>query len=500
MSFSTALFLFLFMPISLAGYWLADKKYKNLFLCAISILFYAWSGFAFLLLILVSTGIAYILGLRISKSTDTVRKTYLVVGIIYNVGVLFYFKYFEWLANVMIDCIQNFNPSFNLNIKAVSLPLGISFYTFSILSYLLDIYWEKSKAQNKVSNLLLYILLFPKVMTGPIMRYADFEHQLYDRPIDMSFISGGVERFIKGLVKKVLIADRVAPIVSYAFTDVSQINTLTAWLGIVGYLIQLYYDFSGYSDMAIGLGNMLGFRLPENFSHPYMSKTVAEFWRRWHSTLGEWLKDYIYMPVFRETMQKKNPFTQKKMSMHACDIIALLVTWILCGMWHGAGSKFLLYGLWYYTFIVIERIFEQRKKKLIKLKKIKKKEDSIGVIICKRVVTFFAILIGQTLFRSSSINEMLLYCKALFSFNFNGYEVTLIQLTTSISVTIIIGIIFCFPIYDFIKEKVQKCIVTKPAIAIVTSNIYNICLLIAYIVVLLYIAGSNYAPFLYEVF
>lgn len=498
MSFSTALFLFLFMPICLAGYWLADKKYKNIFLCAISILFYAWSGFAFLLLILFSTGIAYILGLRISKSTETKRKVYLVVGIIYNIGVLFYFKYFEWLANVLIGWIQNFNPSFNLDIKAVSLPLGISFYTFSILSYLLDIYWEKSKAQSKVSNLLLYVLLFPKVMTGPIMRYADFEHQLYDRPYDMSFISGGLERFIKGLVKKVLIADRVAPIVSYAFTDVSQINTLTAWLGIVGYLIQLYYDFSGYSDMAIGLGNMLGFRLPENFDHPYMSKSVSEYWRRWHITLGEWLKDYVYMPVFRHYMLKKSPV--KKISMHKIDIIALFATWLIAGIWHGAGINFIMYGLWYFMFISIERLLELRKKKLIKSNKIKKRDDSLWVVTIKRLTTIFAIIIGQIMFRSSSLHDLSLYIKSLFSMNFSGYEATLLRLNNSLIFAMVIGIIFCFPIYNLTKMKIKKILEDKPIAALTINSLYKICLLLAYFIVLLYISGSDHTPFLYEVF
>ena len=498
MSFSTAIFLYLFLPICMIGYWISDKKYKNLFLCILSFLFYAWSGLSFLILIIITTSITYILGIKIEKSSDKKRKIILVSGIIYCVGILFYFKYFTWFANSIVVAIQHFVPSFEMKITAVSLPLGISFYTFSILSYLIDIYWEKSRAQKKISNLFLYILLFPKVMTGPIMRYSDFEQQIGNRSSNLGLIYTGIERFIKGLVKKILIADRIAPIVTYAFSDVDNLNTLSAWLGIFGYLLQLYFDFSGYSDMAIGLGNMLGFRMPENFDHPYMSKSVAEYWRRWHITLGEWLKDYIYMPVFRHFMLKKS--SVKKISMSKMDIIALFVTWLIAGIWHGAGINFILYGLWYFMFISIERLLDVRKKKLIKANKITKREDSLAENLLKRFVTIFAIIIGQVMFRSGSFQDLILYIKSLFSMNFNGYEATLLQLTNSVVVTMIIGVIFCFPIYDAIKMKVKSLLVNKPVAILVVKNIYNLCLLIAYFIVLLYIAGADYAPFLYEVF
>ena len=500
MSFSTPIFLFMFLPICILGYWLTDKRYKNIFICIFSLAFYAWNGITFLLLVLLTTCVTFILGMKLEKCEGKKKNLYLIIGIIYSVGILFYFKYFAWFIESVAGLLPTIKFTFSEKLVPMALPLGISFYTFSVLSYIIDIYWGKCKAQKKLSNLLLYILLFPKMVMGPIMRYADFEKQLDGRPCNSTIIYQGIECFIKGIVKKIWIADNIAPIVTYAFSNAENLNTVTAWLGIVGYLLQLYFDFSGYCDMAIGLGNMMGFQLPENFDHPYMSESVAEYWRRWHSTLGDWLKDYIYMPVFRSILLKKVPFIKKQISINASDIMALFVVWVIAGVWHGAGINYILYGLWYFLFIAIERLLELRKKKLIKAKKIKKKEDTIGIRILKRVATGFAIIIGQTLFRSTGIKETVLYIKALFSMNFNGAEEVLIQMTTSVCVAMIVGIVFCFPIYEKVKTKVYSLVSDKPIVSVLVQNIYNLVLLGAYIVVILYIAGSGYAPFLYEVF
>lgn len=500
MSFTTALFLIVFLPICLLGYFIADNKYKNYYLCCVSILFYAWSGIAFLVLIMFSTFITYVIGISLEKLDYKWKKIIITIGIVYNLGVLFYFKYFVNFATWIIDILHIYMPEIKFNITSRMLPLGISFYTFSILSYLLDIYWEKSKAQKKLSSLLLYVLFFPKVMQGPIMRYSDFENQLIDRPFNMALVRQGIELFIKGCFKKIFIADQIAPLVIYSFNNAHNIDSITAWAGIIGYLLQLYYDFSGYSDMALGIGKIFGFDLPKNFDHPYMSKTVSEYWRRWHISLGHWFRDYLYMPVFRGVIGKTNPLTRKKITLDSCDLFALLVTWVLCGIWHGAGLTFLFYGLWYYLFISLERLRDIRRKKLIKAHKIEKKKDKFAFVIFSHLITLMAIIIGQILFRSLDFNSAVYYIKNLFNFNYYKSSTILLNLSNSIIIALIIGLIFSFPVYGWFKNKLTNMFKGKCKLAFGIRIAYDFGLLCTYILLILYVAGSGYSPFLYAVF
>lgn len=498
MTFSSTIFLALFMPICLLGYLLADKKYRNLYLLIASLIFYAWNGIAFLLIIIISTTIAYFVALLIEKADYKYKKKIMILAVAYNLFVLFYFKYFVVFAGWVLQIIGKFANVQGINIAPVSLPLGISFYTFSVISYIVDVYWEKCKAQKNYTNVMLYIIFFPRVIQGPIMRWSDFESQIYDRKIDSDNIKIGIERFIKGLIKKVIIADQISPIVDYIFSNINNLHTFSAWIGIIGYLLQLYYDFSGYTDMAWGLGRMFGFDLPENFDHPYMSASIPEFWRRWHISLGEYFRDYVYMPVYRKLTSYKNPVTGKKYSVLFRDIIALFVTWVLVGQWHGAGAKFFIYGLWYYLFIVLDRLKDDRKKKLKKKGIVKKEKICISLLY--RIMTLLAIIMAQTLFRADNILTAINYIKKLFIFDTVIDNMVMLMFSNSIVIAFIIGLIFVFPVYDCIKNKIDIVVSQNEILGVIWSCLWCIVLLACYYLAFAYIAASGYSPFLYQVF
>lgn len=494
MNFSSIVFLALFMPICVCGYFLADKKYRNTYLCVASAVFYAWSGLSFLIYATISTALAFGAALLIEKVDVKFKKPILIVSLIYNLGVLFYFKYFVTFAETILRVLK----IEGVNVASVALPLGISFYTFSIISYVVDVYWEKCSAQKKFGNLFLYVMLFPKVVQGPIMRYTDFESQIDDRTVDYVCIRQGLERFIKGLFKKVVIADALAPLVNDIFANIVFLNSVTAWIGIIGYMLQLYYDFSGYTDMALGLGRMFGFKLPENFDHPYMAASIPEFWRRWHTSLGDWFKDYVYMPVYRTLTSKKNPATGKKYSQLFRDVTALFVTWCLVGQWHGAGIKFFIYGLWYYIFIVIDRLRDERRKKLKKKGIVKPENKFVNVLY--RIMSLVAIIMAQTLFRADSVSIAAVYLKKMFLFNGIIDEHIVLQFSNSVILAFVIGFIFIFPVYDWVKNKVVAVASKNKVVANVGEALWCLLLLAVYVIVFGYIAASGYSAFLYQVF
>ena len=492
MSFTSAVFLILFFPVCIVIKKKKKNRWQNLFLCLMSMIFYAWCGVKFLTLI---TGMAVLAdgaGLLIEKArTETARRGILWIALAFNLSVLFFYKY---LFQLFPECLNLWaRVSGSESVQSPALPLGLSFYTFSILSYLLDVYWEKCKAQKKISNVLLYVLFFPKVIQGPIMRYTDFESQLLDRTVDLDSLNAGLERFIKGMVKKVMIADRVEWLVLYSFSHVERVGTISAWIGLISYLVQLYYDFSGYSDMAVGLGRMAGFRLPENFDHPYLSASVGEYWRRWHISLGEWFRDYVYMPVSRFLLEK-NWIGVLKHPMLACDLLSLFAVWTLTGIWRGSGLKYFLWGMWYFVFIAFERIRDfYRKQRRKKRKEKGKKKLSLSQRIGDRLLVIFAFVFGQVIFRAKSIGNALDYWKKMvvwdttdklyFFHEFDNYELF----------ALFMGIVFIFPVYGWIKGNVfERNDVTRAA--------YRLGLLAAAGVAFCYAIGAGYSAFLYEVF
>lgn len=497
MSFTSAIFLIIFFPICILSAYLMKKEYRNGFLCILSAMFYYWCGIKFLILILISATLAYVFGLLAEKAKKIwMKKTILILALVYNLGVLFFYKYLFDLFPDFLTTWANISGQDAVSVSSPTLPLGISFYTFSILSYILDVYWDKCKAQKSILNVYLYVMFFPKVVQGPIMRYSDFEAQLYDREVNIEKLDKGFERFIKGMFKKVMIADLIQPLVTYSFSHIEAVGTIPAWIGIITYLLQLYYDFSGYSDMAIGLGLMLGFELPENFDHPYVSETVAEYWRRWHISLGEWFRDYVYMPCSRSIMSWKCLSKLKKKKMLVCDLLALFVTWILTGIWHGSGSKFILYGLWglwWFAFIVFERLRAEHRKKVRKARKLPLKGNKWWQTVLDYVTTIIAVVLGQVIFRADSLSVVRTYWNRMFVWNEADGITFINQFDNYMVFAFVIGVIFIFPVYGKLKEKIfERCIATKV--------LYRILLLIAAFVAFCYSISAGYSAFLYEVF
>ena len=482
MSFTSVIFLFLFFPICIILNYFIDEKYRNVFLCLCSFVFYVWCGLYVFIVILASATLVWGITILIErlKEKQTAKKLLVCVLVFTFVLLLLYVKNYFNLQNLS-------------SLKVQILPLGISFYTFSILSYILDVYWEKCPAQKNIVNVWLYITFFPKIVQGPIMRYTDFENQLYNRKIGAKQINEGLERFIIGLFKKTFIANQLGALVSYSFGNTENIGTISAWISLLAYLLQLYYDFSGYTDIAVGTGLMLGFSLPENFEHPYISKTVAEYWRRWHISLGEWFRDYVYMPVFRFLQNK--PFVKKtKNSILLCDLSSLLVVWLLTGLWHGRGFKFVAWGLWWFGFIAIERIVDFICKKRRKKNGQKASAaNSWKKTLIFRILTIIAILFGQVMFRASSFLMGLAYWKKMLVWNTSDGILILHELTNMVIFVFVLGIIFIFPVRKMLKQKFfEKNLFGQLA--------YKVVLTVLFCLALMYAVTSQNNAFLYEIY
>lgn len=345
MVFSSILFLFYFIPAFFLVYYLVPNRFRN-FICLIgSLIFYAWGEPYYVFLMLLSIVMNYFLGrlLRFDRA-DRARKRVMLLACVLNLAMLFVFKYLTFFLQTAYDL-------FGIQKQAVSLPLplGISFYTFQALSYILDVYRKRVPVQTRFLNLALYICMFPQLVAGPIVRYADIDAQINDRKAELSGITCGITRFTVGLGKKVLLANVLGSLADAVWkTPGLEISALTAWLGIIAYTLQIYFDFSGYSDMAIGLGRMMGFRFSENFNYPYIAGSVSEFWRRWHISLSSWFRDYVYFPLggSRTTRAK--------------TVRNLLIVWGLTGFWHGANWTFLLWGLYFGVLICFEKMSTKR--------------------------------------------------------------------------------------------------------------------------------------------
>ncbi|RDC49392.1 MBOAT family protein, partial [Acinetobacter sp. RIT592] len=392
MVFSSIVFLFTFLPITLILYYISPRKMKNIVLLLISLIFYAWGEPVYVFLMMFTTVFDYLIGLLINKyrRNKIKSKRIFIFAVLVNLGILGFFKYYGFV-------IENINSVFSLNIgyNQLPLPIGISFYTFQTLSYVIDVYLDKVKVQKSLISFGLYVTMFPQLVAGPIVRYTDIDYQLKHRTHSMNKFGEGVDRFIQGLSKKVLLANNIGIIfTSIQQYDASEISVLTAWLAIAAYTLQLYFDFSGYSDMAIGLGKMLGFDFIENFNYPYISKSVTEFWRRWHISLGSWFREYVYIPL----------------GGNRCSTIFqlrnLCIVWFLTGLWHGADWNFILWGLYYGLILIIEKFL---------LKDILERMPSV----IQHIYTMVLVMIGWTFFGIESIQKSLEYIKVMFFLNGN---------------------------------------------------------------------------------
>ncbi|MDE6727011.1 MAG: MBOAT family protein, partial [Oscillospiraceae bacterium] len=347
MVFSGLTFMLAFLPIILILYYAVPKKGKNIIILISGLLFYAWGEPLYVFVMILSTFIDYTAGRIMDKFDDNqkVRRICLLVSILMNLGLLGIFKYSDFLvssingwfgAEIKNPFVVLFNAMFggiNDKLEKLPMPIGISFFTFQSMSYTIDLYRRKIKVQKSAVNFMAFVTLFPQIVAGPIVRYEDVQNELDDRAITESMVGEGISRFITGLGKKVLIADNIGALWDQVKAmDVSSLSAVSAWLGILAFTFQIYFDFSGYSDMAIGLGKMMGFNFPENFDYPYMSKSISEFWRRWHMTLGGWFKSYVYFPLGGS--RKGLPRT----------VVNLLIVWTVTGIWHGASWNFMIWG------------------------------------------------------------------------------------------------------------------------------------------------------------
>ena len=392
MVFSSLTFLFLFFPLVMGVYYLCPRTLRNLWLLLTSLLFYAWGEPKYMLLMLVSIVQGYGFGLLIEKHRgQKASKVFLTLSILVSLGLLGYFKYADFFLSSV-----NAVTGLSLPLLKLSLPIGISFYTFQVLSYVIDVYRGETAAQRNFIDLAAYVSLFPQLIAGPIVRYSDVAAELKSRTHSVSAAAEGVRRFTVGFAKKILLANQFGALAS-AYKSTQDASVLFVWLYALAFLLQVYFDFSGYSDMAIGLGRMLGFHFPENFNYPYISASITEFWRRWHMSLGSWFRDYLYIPLGGSRNGKRRL------------LLSLFVVWTLTGLWHGAAWNFVLWGLVLFVFIALEKFciggFLERHRFLSRL--------------------YFLFLIPQTwvVFRISDLGELGDYFSRLYPFLSSGESV-----------------------------------------------------------------------------
>ena len=462
MLFTSISFLYYFLPALIIIYFITPKKYKNIILLIASLLFYLYGEPKYVFLMIAEIIIAYIGAILIDKYKNQ-SKNILITTLFIHVFLLIIFKYTDFI-------IQSINDISNANIKLlnIALPIGISFYTFQIISYVIDVYNGKVKVQKNIINLATYVSLFPQLVAGPIVRYQTVEKELDDRVHSFNNFAYGIRRFSIGLAKKVLIANALGELCTKAFV-LNETTVIFYWIFGISYMLQLYFDFSAYSDMAIGLGRIFGFNFPENFNYPYISKSITEFWRRWHISLGTWFKDYVYIPLGGNRDGKYK------------QIRNILIVWLLTGIWHGANWTFLIWGLLFGIILIIEKIF---------LNKFMEKLPSF----IKRIYVLFIVMILFIIFNAENMSVALTNIKGLFGMNGEVFvnDYTLHYLKSYLPLLIIA----LFGATPFIKTLIDKLRKNKYA-----NNIINILepilIVMILVVVTSYLIDNSYNPFLY---
>lgn len=478
MVFSSTVFIFFFLPITLILYYLVPFKFKNIILLIASLIFYAWGEPIYIGLIILSSFIDYINGVLLSKTDNkNKRRLYLFLAILINLGLLCFFKYSDFLITIV-------NQVFNCNIKLlnIGLPIGISFYTFQTMSYSIDVYRGSVSHETNYFRYLTYVSLFPQLVAGPIVRYSTIALELKERKINSEEFRDGLLRFLRGLFKKVLIANNLGVLYDTIMANnVGELAILTLWLGIISYAIQIYFDFSGYSDMAIGMGKMLGFHFEENFNYPYLSSSISEFWRRWHISLGTWFKDYVLYPFLKSNaiinLQKVlKERVSKNFAKNIVAILGTLLVFFLTGLWHGANYNYVLWGLYYAFFLIIEEIG---------FKKVLRKTKVIN-----HIYVLLVVLLGYVLFSIEDLGTLSLYFKGLFGINGNGFiDKWFIFFICNYGLVLLIGIILSGDILAKITDKLKD----NWIFLIFRYGMY----VILFIISVSYIVSGSYNPFLY---
>lgn len=461
MVFSSLLFLFVFLPIFLGIYYLCPRKYRNGILFVFSLLFYAWGEPIYVGIMIFSTFFDYSIGLIIDKYREDkkIPKIALIASVCVNLGLLGFFKYSGFF-------IDNLNNIFNLNINVlkIALPIGISFYTFQTMSYTIDLYREKIGVQKNIISFGAYVAMFPQLIAGPIVTYSHVEKEINERKETIDKFGYGVSRFIEGLGKKVIIANNVGMLWDTIISSGSGISSVTLhWIGMIAFGLQLYFDFSGYSDMAIGLGSMMGFSFPENFNYPYISKSVTEFWRRWHISLSSWFREYLYIPL------GGNRVTVTR------HIINLLIVWSLTGLWHGASWNFIIWGLYYGVILVLEKYVYGKYLENIK-------------DVMKHIYTLLIVIIGWVFFSSSDLGAAAAYLKNMFALgSLDFFNIKTAYLLKTNVILLVIGWLVALrkPL-----ESYEKLSMKYPVLGVIfTFGIF--------IISISYLVFNSYNPFLY---
>lgn len=466
MVFSSLLFLFFFLPTTLLLYFCASRRMKNGILLIVSLIFYAWGEPIYIFLMIFSAITDYFHGLFIQKyrsNSPFKARLGLLSSLIINLSILSFFKYADFL-------IENINHLFNMNIDALNLPLpiGLSFYTFQTMSYAIDVYRRKVNAQRNPLTLALYVCLFPQLIAGPIVRYEIIERELKNRHVTLDQFLEGVQIFLIGLGKKVLIANNIG----FLWSEIQQqspaeLSVMSAWMGIAAFGLQLYFDFSGYSDMAIGLGKMFGFSFPQNFNYPFVSRSITEFWRRWHMTLGTWFRDYVYIPLGGSRKGKYRLY------------LNLFIVWGLTGLWHGAAWNFVAWGLYFGAVIVIEKAGL-----LVFLEKIHP--------VFQHVYAFVIVMISWTLFVFEDLSMSLTYLKIMFGLSGHAWidERFMYDLYTNV-VLFLVAFLGMTPIWKLLKMKLTH------GHKVMNEILVPVFCLLILILSTAYLADDSYNPFLY---
>lgn len=468
MTINSLYFIFLFLPVSLIVYYLCPKRFRDIPLVLASLVFYAWGNPQYLILLAFSILFNYVSGLELeefrSREKHTAAKVTLIIAIVVNLLVLGFFKYYGFL----IESINGFT-GLKLPYTELPLPLGVSFFTFSVLSYVIDVYREKAPAQRNILKFTVYVSFFPKIISGPIVPYAAMEQQLNERTMAPAKFGAGVNLFLVGLAKKVLLADNLGAAFA-AVTGASALSVGSAWLGMLLYGFQLYFDFSGYSDMAIGLSKMVGFDIDKNFDYPYLSQSISEFWRRWHISLGAWFREYVYIPLGGNRCSVKR------------NILNLLVVWLLTGLWHGAAWNFILWGLYHGAFVLLEKFVLKDH-----LEKIPKPLRIFG--------TAFVVFFGWVLFFSPSLGSAFHYYGQMFGLGHLGFlDSAAKYFFRSDLLLLLLAFIGCGPLVQRIHQRITYW---KGGAA---TYISLACYVLLLILSVAYLLSATYTSFLYVQF
>lgn len=465
MVFSSLLFIFVFLPTFLVIYFISPKFLRNVVLIIASLIFYAWGEPVYILIMLFAAMFDFTNGLLIDKfkHNKNISRLFLLGSLTVNLGILSFFKYYGFI-------VSNLNACFHLNIaaKSLPLPLGISFYTFQSMSYIVDVYLGKVEAQKNFITYATFVTMFPQLVAGPIVKYIDISKQIEERKESLVLFGEGAELFVIGLSKKVLLANNIG--ILWHNIKAAPIGTtpiLTSWLGILAFTFQIYFDFSGYSDMAMGLGRMMGFHLVQNFNYPYISKSITEFWRRWHMSLGSWFREYVYIPLGGNRKGRLKQYRN------------LFIVWFLTGLWHGASWNFVLWGLYFGFFVTIEKIFL--------LKWLDKKSKFIA-----HIYTLFVVVIGWVFFEFENMSMAAGFIKNLFGFGSTAFmnSTTSYYIYTN-SLLFILMAIFSTPLPGNLVKKIREKLGASGSF--IMPMVYG-CLLF---LCTAYLVNQSYNPFLY---